>query len=439
MKRNEELPWAGPPKAHLRWPAMLLGVFGASAGLLFVAIGAYALLDYSTTNQKVEIEPPSDTHSENVTRPGDNGQAHLRSWGWEADKRLTSEKSSTATDEAVPIADGTTPSATAEAGQHAKSRQRTFVAQGREVSRVLDQCEQELKLWAEKIQPLLENDLGKKLAGDQSLLRQFRNAYDKDRPAAALAAEFRVSLDDLVAPIQAALDDPQDYRLPRKELVDELLSLQTEVRNLRDTLRKPRQEIEALLSVAAGLPLQQVALRQAMTDQQNAEQLAKSRKIDAEVMQANRDAAEAEAAAAAKIVADNANAEIERQKKEAEHARLVAKAKTREVQQLLTPFISKGYMQYRGGFVRDAEERPMSYKGLLGSGALNPTVQGLAQLNLIATDPRGIAYGNDRPGLWKFVGYPEGWSKSDQDYMKRVQDLLRELAPTLVELKMLAE
>lgn len=95
-------------------------------------------------------------------------------------------------------------------------------------------------------------------------------------------------------------------------------------------------------------------------------------------------------------------------------------------------------MQYRGGFVRDAVEGPMSYKGILDSGALNQTTIGLTRLNTLAADPRGLAIGNDRPGLWNYVGYPEGWSKSDQDHMRKVQDLLRELGPTLVELEMLA-
>ena len=65
---EKELPWAGPPKSHLRWPAMLFGVFGVSVGLLIVAIGIYALLDYSSENPRVEFQPPSTAHPETLTR-----------------------------------------------------------------------------------------------------------------------------------------------------------------------------------------------------------------------------------------------------------------------------------------------------------------------------------------------------------------------------------
>ena len=433
-----ELPWAGPPKAHLRWPAMLFGVFGISVGILIVAIGLYALLDYSAENTPVVFESPDRPHPEAFVRSS-TGERRQERYLSEPE----SERPRVVTPTPLPVsstnASNTSSSSAAdEARQHAKSRQRTLVAKGNEVLRLLDECDQEVKLWTESVQPLLENETGKRIAGDESLVRQFRVVYRRDRPSAQLASELRTSLTDLMAPMQAALKDDQDVRLPREELSDEISKLYVEAKTLRDSLREPRKQIDSIADVAKSLPPQAKSLRQAMTDSQNAERLAETRRMEQETTRATREAAERLAVAEAKRIEDEANAAIAKQQAEAEHARLVAKAKTPEVRRLLTPFISKGYMQYRGGFVRDANEGPMSYKGILDSGALNQTTIGLTRLNTLAADPRGLAIGNDRPGLWNYVGYPEGWSKSDQDHMRKVQDLLRELGPTLVELEMLA-
>lgn len=430
-----ELRWAGPPKAHLRWPAMLFGVFGISVAILIVAIGFYALLDYSAENTPVAFESPDRPHPEAFVRS---------STGERPRERFLSEPEPETPRVVTPAplpgdsTNSSTASAADEARLHAKSRQRTFVAKGNEVLRLLDECDQEIKLWTESVQPLLENELGKRIAGDESLVRQFRVVYGRDRPSAQLVSELRTSLTDLMAPMKAALQDDQDVRLPRDELSDEISKLYVEAKTLRDSLREPREQIDSIADVAKTLSPQAKSLRQAMTDSQNAERLAESQRMEQETTRAKREAAERLAAAEAKRIEDEANATIAKQKAEVEHARLVAKAKTPEVRRLLTPFISKGYMQYRGGFVRDANEGPMSYKGILDSGALNQTTIGLTRLNTLAADPRGMAIGNDRPGLWNYVGYPEGWSKSDQDHMRKVQDLLRELGPTLVELEMLA-
>lgn len=441
---EKELPWAGPPKSHLRWPAMLFGVFGVSVGLLIVAIGIYALLDYSSENPRVEFQPPSTAHPETFARSSPNYQRaepipiNRSSVPTETTQSLPSlvEPSSSST-----AASST--SATDEAHAHAKSKQRTFVARAGEVTRLLNECDQEIKLWSERVLPLLENDLGKRLASDEALVRQFREVYKKDRPSSQLAAELRTSLTDLVAPIKAALDDTADVRIPRQELSEELARLQTEIKQLRDTLREPREQVDALIAAAQAMPPQANTLRQAMTAQQNAEMLAKTQKIDAQVMEANRLAAEEEAAAAGTLVTAKAKAEIERKKNEAEHARLVAKAKTPEVKRYLATFLAKSYFQPTGNYLsiryeRTTEELPVSFTRIDSSGALDPSVQGLRTLVILAS--AGFSPPNNWHGRppWNFDIGTFSWSKSDQDFIQKAQDLLRELGPTLVELKMLA-
>lgn len=431
----ETEPWANPPKSHLRWPAMLFGFFGASMGLLIVIVGVYALLDYQSSTQIVPIDGPAKpAHPEDFVRSSGSDQRSDRIL-LDAVASAESPAKAESNEEPVESPDG---SAADMAERHAKSKQRTFVRQGREATRLLETCDAEVKLWSEQITPLLDNEAGKRLAGDKLLVRQFRAIYVQDRPSSELIGDLRTSVDDLVVPVKEALEDQDDHTIPNQSAFEELQSLQEEARKLRDALRTPRERLVALAESATSLPMQDVSLRQALNDVHRADMLAETSRIEAEVAEANRIAREQKAQTEAQIVRDKAAREIEKRKAEAEHDRLVEKAKTAEVQQLLAPFITKGYYQYRNGIMRDAEPGPFSYTGLKGYGALNPTTQGLTRLNELAHDGGDLAPGNDRQGLWKFANYPGGWSATDQEYMKRVQDLLRELGPTLVELKMLA-
>lgn len=441
---DRELPWAGPPKSHLRWPALLFGVFGISVGLLIMGIGVYAIIDYSSTNTKVEFDPPDTAHPETLTRASADYIHAKRSLDEHGNVPTEPTPSSPSLVEPSSSSTAaTSTSATDEARAHAKSKQRTFVAHAGEVTRLLDECDQEIKLWAERVTPLLENELGKRIAGNESLVRQFRAVYKQDRPSLQLASELRTSVTDLTSPIKAALDDPQDVRIPRQELSDELARLQTEIKQLRNTLREPREQVDALIAAAQALPAQANTLHQAMTALQNAEMLAKTQKIDTEVLEANRIAAKEEAAAAAKLVTAQANAEIERKNKEAAHARLVAKAKSPEVKRYLATFLAKSYFQPTGNYLsiryeRTTEELPVSFTRIESSGALDPSVQGLRTLVILASS--GFSPPNNWHGRppWNFDIGTFSWSKSDQDFIQKAQDLLRELGPTLVELKMLA-
>jgi hypothetical protein len=423
---------------------MLFGVFGISVGLLIVAIGIYALFDYSSENPKVEFENPEEAfRPESLVRSTGSDQ---RSDPVMGDRGLFPSDSPT---ESFPL--GGTPtspkspgSATDEARQHAKSRQRTFVAKGNEVLRLLDECDQEIKTWADNVQALLENEAGQRIAGDQLLVRQFRVVYRRDRPSAETISELRTAVTDLIAPMKSALEDKQDARLPKKELAEEISNLHAEAKKIRDALREPREQIDSIVDAAKAMPLQPNTLRQAISDSQNAERLAEAQRMEQETTRANREAAERLAAAEAKRIGDEASATIAKQESEAEHARLVAKAKTSEVRHYLATFLAKGYYQPTGSYlnikyVRTTDEKPVSFSAIKTSGALDKSVQGLRTLVVLAS-PGWSASGSwhDRPA-WNFNRETFDWSKSDQEFIQRSQDLLRELGPTMVELKMLSE
>jgi hypothetical protein len=126
----------------------------------------------------------------------------------------------------------------------------------------------------------------------------------------------------------------------------------------------------------------------------------------------------------------------------ADRAKLIARAKSPDVQRYLATFLAKGYTQPVGNnmgirYERMTQETPISFSRLQTSGALENSMQGLKTLNLIASE--GWSPPNkwhDRPA-WQ-IALDQPFTKSDQEFVQRAQDLLRELGPTLVDLKMLA-
>ena len=131
---------------------------------------------------------------------------------------------------------------------------------------------------------------------------------------------------------------------------------------------------------------------------------------------------------------------------------LVARCHSASVLRDLKPFTSEGLWQPGDkGPNQRADKEPMSYRALLEFGALNPDLDGLQMLLGVAnargcTRANHILYGirsgqghpdQTRP-KW---GYSDTWSKLTEDQaaeVRRIQALLIELGPTLVEEKMLA-
>lgn len=428
-----EPPWRNPPKSNLRWPAMLFGLFGVSVGLLMLIVGVMATFDYLDESPEVEIEEPSLLTDLNRAPRPRNAERPAEVPGVE------SRPATVAPREAGEPAG----SATDQARAHAKSRQRTFLAQAREVWRLLDECDQELKVWSDQVMPLLENETGRKLAADPSLVRQFKAVYSQDRPSPELAGELRTALDDLAAPMKLALDDEHDVRIPQVDSVEELKRLHAEARTLRDGLRAPRQRLDALVSAARPLQPQEASLQKAIIELQNAELLAETRKIESEVAEANRMATAGKAKAAVKLVETEAQAAIEAKVAAAEKTRLIAKSKSPEVKRYLATFLAKSYFQPKGNYLsvqyeRTTDDLPMSFTRIESSGALDPSVNGLRTLVVLAS--AGFSPPNNWHGRppWQFDIQTFTWSKSDQEFIQKAQDLLRELGPTMVELEMLA-
>jgi hypothetical protein len=95
----------------------------------------------------------------------------------------------------------------------------------------------------------------------------------------------------------------------------------------------------------------------------------------------------------------------------------------------LTPFTTPGYRQNRG---MTADKHPWSYSGLQAAGALQSNLKGMDRLVELAVDKKDTV----RP-RWPY--HPNFWGRDPDNVakIKEAQDLLIELGPTLVELKLL--
>ncbi|MFZ4573377.1 MAG: protein kinase domain-containing protein [Phycisphaerales bacterium] len=119
-------------------------------------------------------------------------------------------------------------------------------------------------------------------------------------------------------------------------------------------------------------------------------------------------------------------------------ATLVDRCKTKEVSELLAPFLAHGYWQPKSQTT--SKSRPMSLNELKQSGALSDNDDGLVQLLAVVSHED-----NDRPD-WEMKWWPASTSDiiksltpSQRADLVRAQRELRELGTTLVELGMLSE
>lgn len=117
---------------------------------------------------------------------------------------------------------------------------------------------------------------------------------------------------------------------------------------------------------------------------------------------------------------------------EALKVKLRAKAKDPKIQAKLAAFTTPGYLQ----FGKDSYEKaPLSFSGLMQSGALSPSKSGLQKLVLVARNQEDRV----RP-RWHFhFDNMKGWEKNteDREMVMEAQQLLIELGPTLVEMGLL--
>jgi hypothetical protein len=353
----------------------------------------------------------------------------------------------------------------------AKTRQGLAVARADDVTRLADECLSEIAAFEATVQPLLANDDGKKVAGDPVQLARFRAVIEKDRAGKDVADRVRRAASDLAAPVRASQANAKDASNPSDLVTAELDRLATQLAGLKRVWEQDRRTVEAVVADAkrGGHPAATQSLDQAVRADAEAEALALAtatekerarvraemkekqvreageleRKVEEAKLEKLRSTRLAEAGRIqtdADITREKGKDAVAAEKAKLERERQLKKIQTPEVKQTLAPLLTPGYHQpfrYKAGALgleRTAKKQPVSFSRLQEAGALEQTIKGLGEL----ADITGSKDDDVRPRL-KLPDYTQWWSTAQQEKIQKVQDLLIELGPTLVEEGLLAK
>lgn len=348
----------------------------------------------------------------------------------------------------------------------ARSRQADALAQVRLATNVCAQLLQGLRDLDRDVTALRTNEAGKQVARFPDLVVLSRRLYDVDLKAVTSQAtvtsklEGERRLENQLVTAAGTTFDP-DAAFTTAALSDitwanqEMARVQ-QIRSLLTTLTT-----EAQVKIAPSDSTGSITLEASITNLNQSEIAARERAIVAKTKDATAAATESIAAAeaakilkeaqlkAASIVAD-ANAQATKQAQEqsmreaqqkvqaskvkavvdqavdeAKKVQLRAKLKNPAVLSQLSPFTTPGYLQLDGR--NSYELRPLSYKGLVQSGALNESEGGLARIVRLITNPNDRVRPRSRfSSSWK--GRPD-----EHERVVGLQRLLIELGPTMVE------
>jgi curved DNA-binding protein CbpA len=250
--------------------------------------------------------------------------------------------------------------------------------------------EKEVDTWKDKIEPLFTNPTGAFLGTKEKYIDAFLVIYEKtDRPTKDQGQLIRDRVRELTKPVREALAADEPKFDPPPELKNSVRAELDKIESLVAAYRNPRIQIEGLIE-------------QAKKDSPS------SPKLTLEGAIAKRKADDAE-----------------------KHAELIKQAKSSDVTRLLGPLFVEGYWQPGDGEPKSLELHPISYMRLETFGALDPSVEGLWKLFEVFTDRRDAK----RPRRnWSA---PRQLPPQIRDELIKVQKYLKELGPTLVELKKL--
>ena len=244
---------------------------------------------------------------------------------------------------------------------------------------------------------------------------------------------------------QAAAAEEPAYNPPRD--IDALLDAkQNEIETNLADLRKSRSLFAAL--IASVSEPAQVTLAAAMAALVKEQELERAKLIAQETLETRKkmDALEAEKAKRKleqdlALAAEAAQSSAEEQANQLEHERLVREAKSPAVRKSLVYFFTSDYLQpinigglHFGRMTQTAESQPISLSSLERIGALNPSTEGLQSLHALVINRDD----KTRP-TWGVPPQFSALATTDMARLKKAQDYLIRLGPTLVEQGLLSK
>lgn len=348
----------------------------------------------------------------------------------------------------------------------AQDRWRRLLALCRDLETASDQYAAEVNAWHGQTLPLLANDAGKSLAAHPEWLDLLAESFVRPVPAVAAVSQRRTTVAQLLAPIEDAYARRELMYEPSTELLrrirDEYAALTSERKAIETERRRVADLLQAAQAAGQTAPLTLAATfderraraaQEAATAEANARHtehekfVAERARLAAEFAQRENDrqlqllkTKDQEAAMAAELEQRAAEERVKMltvRKQQADvlaEARLdrerrVAACRSAQVQRLLAPFITPGYLQPDGSMTND--RRPHSFNRLQKVAALQEGNYGERMITTVVRNPQDQV----RPRWYSPGGGPS--TPEEMHQLHEAQRLLRELGPTLVELGLL--
>lgn len=334
-----------------------------------------------------------------------------------------------------------------------------LITLGDKIAARLLACENELCHQRELTKSLHEGNDGKLIASQPTLVFAFGKLEETPRPTEEEIKSQRAELATLLGTVNEAIKATANVQPPALELIQSLERLDARSLVTQSDLRKLRLGLEDILAIAQKTGTRsEVTLSIALQKQRQSEAEASWKRLkelrdqarkaadetlarqEAELIKAETDAKAKSLAVARESAAALAQAEQEKGKR-------IARCRSPEVLQLLSPFISKGLWQpgMKAVMGQAANEwrpasdwKPVSLNLLMEQGALRQDNDGLQTLLFCGTSFHHFpAYDRYRP-RWVWPNRLSKLSADQRQRLEQAQRLLIELGSQLVELGLLS-
>lgn len=343
-----------------------------------------------------------------------------------------------------------------EAKAIAKAKLHAARSQAKETEILLDRVDKEATGWETRTKNLLAGDEGKRLAASKTHVEQVSSLVHKERMNKAQTQALREQLLALMEPVAKAEREGNSLFLPGEAFFERLDMIAKSAREAIRQYENDRSILETLVADRAGSPPGDSPLKQAVDklqeelNRKRAEAIAEANKTAFDEGTKKIAAAQADAtlgkseteAKRIKVQAEGERAlrdlETQKEKLTVDHKILDLRFKNMEgeVKSLLSPLISHGFTQPGGhGYQRSNAKGPVSLSAMRRVGWLEKTDDSLQKL----CTGNQTRFGNDRPmkDFPQWGGAMREWG-SKHSTVLRVQNILREFGPLMVEKGLLA-
>lgn len=289
----------------------------------------------------------------------------------------------------------------------------------------LDTVAQERARWEAEVPPLLHNEVGHFLAGDEAALKAFERLYAHELPEALNVDATRTRIQEIVQYLDQRLADPLATNSPDQTFAQNVSNYRSTAKAAVAAWRERREQIRALAERAQRAGKRSVAdLERALQELCALEAVARAASIDERLAAARKQQDEKTAAVEEKLLKENA-----------ERERLQKFAADPSIQAQFRPFLDKAlFIMNWEKDIRYEKPQPASLNDLTNMGCLTSFEQFLrAATGKWRSQSNNNCIHNDR-SKWS-------WPANDperQECEKRWA-LFKDLAPLWVEMGLLAK